>query len=476
MSHAVIIMAAGEGVRMRSDVPKVLHPVAGRPILSWIVEAAAATRPERVMVVVGAGARRVRSILPSWVETCHQPQRRGTGQAASLGMEALGDFPDGAPVVVLPGDVPLLTAESITGAIEMHHHREAAATMLTTEVEDPTGYGRVLRDSAGRVEAVVEHVDATPGQREVREVNTSLYVFAAAPLRDALGRIGFGNQQGEYYLPDVIGLMVADGRSVIAMPIPFHHALGVNNQAQLAEVSTWMRRRILRRHLLAGVWMADPERTYVDADVKLAPGVKLHPGVHLEGNVEVGEAAVVGPDSYVRNSSIGPRSRVWYSVVRESQIGADVQVGPYASLRPGTRIERAAKAGSFVEIKNSRLGEGAKAPHLSYVGDTDVGERANIGAGTITANYDGYRKHRTVIGPGAQIGSNTVLVAPVEVGEEGWTGAGSTITRPVDSGALAVERSSQRVLPGYAARRAARYRQENEERTSSDDSDSASDG
>lgn len=466
MSHVVIVMAAGEGVRMRSDVPKVLHPVAGRPILSWIVNAAVATGPERIMVVIGAGARRVRSILPQGVETCHQPQRRGTGQAALVGMEALGDLADHTPVVVLPGDVPLLTSELIAEAIRMHLSEGAAATVLTAEVEDPTGYGRVLRAGDGQVAGVVEHVDATAEQREVREINTSLYVFAAGPLRAALGRIGLGNRQGEYYLPDVIGLMVADARPVIAMRIPFHNALGVNDQAQLAEVANWMRRRILRRHLLAGVWMEDPHRIYVDADVKLSPGVKLYAGVHLEGRVEVGEGAIVGPDAYVRRSSIGPGSRVWYSVVRESQIGADVQVGPYASLRPGTRIERGAKAGSFVEIKNSRLGEGAKAPHLSYVGDTDVGERANIGAGTITANYDGYRKHRTVIGPGAQIGSNTVLVAPVEVGEEGWTGAGSTITRPVPSGALAVERSSQKSLPGYAARRAARYRQEGEKRSS----------
>lgn len=468
MSHVVIIMAAGEGVRMRSEVPKVLHPVAGRPILSWIVQAVAATGPGRTMVVVGAGARRVRSILPSWVETCHQPDRRGTGQAAALGMEALGDLPDGTPVVVLPGDVPLLTAESIDEAIAMHNSLGAVSTMLTAEVEDPSGYGRVLRNPRGLVEGVVEHVDATPDQLRIREINTSLYVFSAAPLRAALGRIGAGNRQGEYYLPDVIGLMVADQQPVTAMRIPFHNALGVNDHAQLAEVATWMRRRILHRHMLAGVWMEDPQRIYVDGDVKLAAGVKLFAGVHLEGKVEVGQEAIVGPDAYVRDSRIGPRSRVWYSVVRESEIGAEVQVGPYASLRPGTRIERGAKAGSFVEIKNSRLGEGAKAPHLSYVGDAEVGERANIGAGTITANYDGYRKHRTIIGPGAQIGSNTVLVAPVEVGEEGWTGAGSTITRPVAPGALAVERSTQKALPGYAARRAARYRQENEEEPPSD--------
>lgn len=470
MSHVVIVMAAGEGVRMRSDVPKVLHPVAGRPILSWIVEAAGATRPQRMMVVVGAGARRVGSILPSWVETCHQPQRRGTGQAAALGLAALGDLPDRLPVVVLPGDVPLLTTDSITGALEKHASEEASATMLTCCVEDPTGYGRVLRDPDGKVAGVVEEVDATPRQRAVREINTSLYVFAAGPLRETLERIGSDNRQGEYYLPDVIGLMVAGRQKVTAMPIPHRNALGVNNQAQLAEVAGVMRRRILERHMLAGVWMEDPERIYVDAAVSLAPGVKLYAGVHLEGNVEVGEGATVGPDAYVRDTRIGPRSRVWYSVVRDARIGADVQVGPYASLRPGTRIERGAKAGSFVEIKNSRLGDGAKAPHLSYVGDTDVGEGANIGAGTITANYDGYRKHRTVIGPGAQIGSNTVLVAPVEVGEQGWTGAGSTITRPVPPGALAVERSTQKALPGYAARRAARYRQEDRKNPSSDDS------
>lgn len=470
MSHVVIVMAAGEGVRMRSDVPKVLHPVAGRPILSWIVEAAAATRPERMMVVVGAGAGRVGSMLPSWVETCLQPQRRGTGQAAALAMEALGGLPDRSPVVVLPGDVPLLTTESIGSALEEHASQGATATMLTAEVEDPTGYGRVLRHPSGRVAGVVEHVDATAEQREIREINTSLYVFAAGPLRAALGRIGADNRQGEYYLPDVIGLMVAGGEKVTALPIPYQNALGVNDQAQLAEVAALMRRRILDGHMVAGVWMEDPERIYVDAAVSLAPGVRLYAGVHLEGDVEVGEGATVGPDAYVRDSRIGPGSRIWYSVVRDAEIGADVEVGPYASLRPGTRIERGAKAGSFVEIKNSRLGERAKAPHLSYVGDTDVGERANIGAGTITANYDGYRKHRTIIGPGAQIGSNTVLVAPVEVGEQGWTGAGSTITRPVPSGSLAVERSTQRALPGYAARRAARYRQENQTEPSSDDS------
>lgn len=475
MSHVVIIMAAGKGVRMRSEIPKVLHAVAGRTILSWIVEAAAATRPARIMVVVGVGARRIRSFLPSWVETCHQPERRGTGQAASLGLKALGDLPDGTPVVVLPGDVPLITAESIRRAIGTHEKENAVATVLTAEVEDPSGYGRVLRDPEGQVEAVVEHVDATSDQRRIREINTSLYIFSAGPLRAGLERIGVNNLQGEYYLPDVIGWMVAGGKKVVAMPIPISNALGVNNQAQLAEVATWMRRRILERHLLAGVWMEDPERIYVDADVKLAPGVKLYAGVHLEGEVEVEKGAIVGPDAYVRDSNIGPRSRVWYSVVRESAIGADVQVGPYASLRPGTRIERGAKAGSFVEIKNSRLGEGAKVPHLSYVGDAEVGERANVGAGTITANYDGYQKHRTIIGREAQIGSNTVLVAPVEVGEEGWTGAGSTITRPVPSGALAVERSPQKTLPGYAARRAARYRQDNQEQVP-DNSESASSG
>ena len=458
MSHVAIVMAAGEGVRMRSEIPKVLHPVAGCPILSWIVEAICATGPDQVMVVVGAGARRVKAVLPTGVKTCFQPERRGTGHAAWVGLEALGNLGESTPVVVLPGDTPLVTAESLTDAIEIHHRRNAAATLLTAYADDPRGYGRVLRDAAGQVTGVVEDLDATDEQRKIREVNTSLYVFSAGPFRSALQRIGANNRQGEYYLPDAVGLMVADRLSVTAAPIPFIQAQGVNDQGQLAEVAGVMRRRILRGHLRNGVWMEDPERTYVDADVSLAPGVRLYGGVRLRGTVEVGEGAVVGPDAYIRNSRIGARSRVWYSVVRESQIGPDVQIGPYASLRPGTRIERGAKAGSFVEIKNSHLAEGAKAPHLSYVGDAEVGEGANIGAGTITANYDGYQKHRTVIGPGAQIGSNTVLVAPVEVGEEGWTGAGSVITRPVSPGALAVERSSQRAIPGYAERRAARYR------------------
>ena len=468
MSHVVIVMAAGEGVRMRSDVPKVLHPVAGRPILSWIIEEVAATEPDRVMVVVGAGARRVKSILPSWASSCHQSERRGTGQAARLGLEAMGDIGEDTPVMVLPGDAPLVTAPSLMEGIEMHRSRRAAATVFTARADDPSGYGRVLRDAEGGVAGVVEHVDATAEQRKIAEVNAGFYVFSAGTLGAALERIGVANRQSEYYLPDVIGLMVADGRRVEGMPMPFRHALGVNNQAQLAEVAAAMRQRILRRHMLNGVWMEDPGRTYVDADVRLAAGVRLYEGVRLEGRVEVEEGAVVGPDVYVRDSRIGARARVRYAVVRGSDIGADAVVGPYASLRAGTRIERAAKAGSFVEIKNSRLGEGAKAPHLSYVGDADVGEGANIGAGTITANYDGYRKHRTVIGPGAQIGSNTVLVAPVEVGEEGWTGAGSTITRPVPPGALVVERSDQKAIPGYAARRAARYREKDRRRDTAD--------
>lgn len=465
MSHAVIIMAAGDGVRMRSELPKVLHPLAGRPILSWILEAAAASGPERTMVVVGSGARRVRSLLAPGVETCFQAERRGTGHAVSVAMEALGELPDRMPVVVLPGDVPLLTSDVISEAVESHRSSGGAATMLTARAEDPEGYGRVLRDGGGRVRGVVEHVDATEAQREIREINTSIYVFSAAPLRDGLARIGTGNRQGEFYLPDVIGVMVGDGQGVAARLIPFDESLGVNDQAQLAEAAARMRRRILNRHMLAGVRMEDPERVYVEADVRLAPGVKLYEGVRLEGAVEVGEGAVLGPDVYVRDSRIGAGARVWYSVVRESEVGPGVEVGPYASLRPGARIEEGAKAGTFVEIKNSRLGKGAKAPHLSYLGDADVGEGANIGAGTITANYDGYRKHRTTIGAGAQIGSNTVLVAPVEVGEEGWTGAGSTITRPVEPGALSVERSQQRDIRGYAERRAARYRQGEERDT-----------
>ena len=358
MSHVVIIMAAGDGVRMRSDVPKVLHPVAGRPILSWIVEAAAAGDPERMMVVVGSGAGRVKSMLPAGVKTCHQRERRGTGQAVSLAMEALGELSDSTPVVVLPGDVPLLTAEVIGEAIESHRARGGAATMLTAEAEDPRGYGRVLRDSGGRVQGVVEHVDATATQREIREINTSIYVFSAGPLRAGLGRIGVANQQREYYLPDVIGVMIGDGQEVAARLIPFHDSLGVNDQAQLAEAAAWMRRRILTRHMLAGVRVEDPERVYVEADVRLAAGVKLYAGVHLEGDVEVGEGAIIGPDAYIRDSRIGAGARVWYSVVRESEIGQSVEVGPYASLRPGALIEEGAKAGNFRRDQKHPAGEG----------------------------------------------------------------------------------------------------------------------
>ena len=458
MGHVAVVLAAGKGTRMKSDLAKVIHPVAGLPMVSWVLQAVAATGPDRTVVVVGHGAADVQAVLPDGVESAVQEQQLGTGHATVIALEALGDLPAGTPVLIVPGDTPLLTGEVLTGLLDLHASSGAAVGMLTAAVDDPAGYGRVIRGDDGSVTAIVEERDAAGHHLEVSEVNAGMYVVAAGELRERLAALSNDNAQGEYYLTDVVEMAVGTGRRVAALAVDPVTVSGVNDHAQLAEASAVRRGEIARRWMLDGVWMQDPSAVYVDAGVELSPGARLYAGVHLEGSTRVGPGAAVGPDCFVVDSEIGEGARVWYSVLRSSRVGPGAEVGPFASLRPGTVLERGAKAGTFVEMKQTRVGEGAKVPHLSYLGDADVGERANVGAGTITCNYDGYEKHRTTIGPRAFVGSDTMLVAPVVIGEGAVTGAGSTITKDVPDGALGVERADQRVIPGYAARREARYR------------------
>jgi bifunctional UDP-N-acetylglucosamine pyrophosphorylase/glucosamine-1-phosphate N-acetyltransferase len=324
--------------------------------------------------------------------------------------------------------------------------------VLTATVADPTGYVRIVRDPDG-VTGSVEHRDAGPEVRAIDEINTAVYAFEADALRSTLPEIGTGNRQGERYLTDAIGILVRSGRLVHAVGADAAEALGVNSHAELAVAAGVLRSRINTAWMESGVAMADPERVYIDAGVRLAPGVEVYPDVHLEGATTVDADAVIGPGVFARDTSIGARSRVWYSVLVDIEAGADVEIGPYAHLRPGTGLDIGAKAGSFVEIKAARVGAGSKVPHLAYVGDATIGEGTNIGAGTITVNYDGFAKHHTVIGDRVRIGSDTMLVAPVEIGDDAYTGAGSVITKDVSPGSLAVERSPQREIPGYAARR-----------------------
>jgi bifunctional UDP-N-acetylglucosamine pyrophosphorylase / glucosamine-1-phosphate N-acetyltransferase len=443
-----IVLAAGEGTRMRSAIPKVLHPLCGRPMLLHLVDALSSLTPavlDRIVVVVGHGAELVTKALAEGVtgsipvDSVLQEHQRGTGDAVQVALAALADEVSGdEDVLVTPGDTPLLRADTLAALIEHHRAADPAATLLTARIADATGYGRVLRDRDGRVDRIVEHRDATEAERAVDEINTSIYCFRRSLLAPALRRITPDNAQGEYYLTDAVAFLRQAGHRVDALVVADPvEAVGINDRAQLAEAEQLLRRRVNAHWMAAGVTMIDPERTYIDVGVSIGTDVRLLPGVLLEGRTVVGDRCEIGPDSRLIDTVVGEDAVISYAQVRESEIGDGASVGPYASLRPGTVVGRGAKAGTFVETKNAELRPGAKVPHLAYVGDAVIGEGANLGAGTITANYDGTHKHRTTIGAGAHTGSNTVLVAPVELGPGAYTGAGAVVNRDVPANALA---------------------------------------
>ncbi len=458
MSHVAVVLAAGEGTRMRSSLPKVLHPVAGRPMLAWVLEAVAETKPERTVVVVGHGSDEVISALPDDVEHCVQHERLGTGHAALVAMDHFGALGAGTAVLVLPGDTPLIDGSTLRALLDAHGHDPGSVTMLSAVVPNPAGYGRIVRDTAGAVIAVVEQPDADAIQAKIDEINAGVYVFDAGSMRRDLQLMSPDNAQGEYYLPDLVAMATKRRDAVMAVPADATTVSGVNTHAQLAEAAAVLRRRIAERMMEAGVRIIDPSMVYLDADVRVEPGAVLYPGVHLEAGTVVAADAVVGPDVFASRSTIGAGSRVWYSVIRETEIGEACEVGPYASLRPGTVLRRGAKLGTFVETKKTTVGEGSKIPHLSYMGDATIGAGSNIGAGTITCNYDGFAKYETTIGDGVFVGSDTMLVAPVTIGDGAMTAAGSAITADVEPGALGVARSRQQNVPGFVRRMADRYR------------------
>ena len=443
----VVILAAGQGTRMKSELPKVLHEVAGRPMVLWAVESAREVTDD-IAVVVGYQADRVQAVLPDDVMTVLQAEQNGTGHAVQLALAA-GAGREGV-VVVIPGDTPQLRGSVLAALAERQADNPGGVTLLTAEIDDPTGFGRILRDDEGRVVGIVEHRDATPAQLDLNEVNASVYAFDAGALRAVIDEIDADNAQNEIYLTDAVGLLREGAQAMVGEPAD---SLGVNSPAQLAEVDAVMRDRITADLMEAGVKIIDPSRTYIDAGVKVAPGAVIYPETYLQGETSIEADAVVGPSVFMGDSTVGAGARVWYSVVRDSQIGSNTEVGPFASLRAGTITEDGAKIGTFVETKNTRLGEGSKVPHLSYMGDAEVGKNSNIGAGSITCNYDGYEKHKTVIGDHVRVGSDTMLVAPIELGDESWTGAGSPITKAVPPGALAGGRAQPREVADYAAMR-----------------------
>ncbi len=449
----VVIIAAGRGTRMRSALPKVLHPVCGRPMILWPIAAARAAGAGRIVVVDGPD-RALEPVLPDDVEIVVQAEALGTGDAVRAAVPA---FDSNAPVVILSGDVPLITAEAIRELSAAHEAAKAGATLVSVRLEDPTAYGRVVRGADGTVERIVETKaggDANAKELALDEVNAGIYAFDADALASALGDLRSDNAQREYYLPDVLPLLRDQGRTVAALEIADPDgARGVNDRVDLATVTALARRRIQEEHMRAGVTFLDPSSTQVDAEVEIGQDTVVGPGSSLLGNTHVGADTRVGPLTTVIDSAIGDGASVVHSYLDSAQVGDRVSVGPFAYLRPGTVLRRGAKAGTFVEIKNSDIGEGAKIPHLSYIGDTDVGENSNLGAGTITANYDGRAKHRTTIGARVRGGVDTAFVAPVTVGDDAYTAAGSVITEDVPPGALGVAREKQRNVPDYAARR-----------------------
>ena len=455
----VVILAAGQGTRMRSDVQKLLHPLCGMPIIAWPVAAARAAGAAKI-VVVDSPERRLEDAVASVngdLAVAIQQRPLGTADAVKAATPEIGEQ---ETVVVINGDAPLITAATLRALVEDHERAGAAATIATMVLEDPAGYGRIVRAPDGTVERVVETKtpgDASELELHIREVNTGMFAFETRALIAALQEVRADNSQGEQYLPDVIPILREHERTVIAHELtdPIE-LLQVNDRCQLAEVTAIAQRQIHERHMLAGVTIINPAATVIDAAVELGRDTVIAPFTSLHGATVVGSGSTIGPGSTIIDTKVGDESRLVHAYTNEAVIGDRVSVGPFAYLRPGTVLRDGSKAGTFVELKNSDLGAGSKVPHLSYIGDADIGEGTNLGASTITANYDGYRKHRTTIGNRVKTSVDTTFLAPVSVGDDAYTGAGSVIETDVPPGALGIARPRQSNIEGYADRRRAR--------------------
>jgi bifunctional UDP-N-acetylglucosamine pyrophosphorylase/glucosamine-1-phosphate N-acetyltransferase len=458
---AVIVLAAGEGKRMKSATPKVLHTLCGRTMLGHVMAASRELDPEHLVVVVGHGREQVSAHLTEIDPAARavvQDEQHGTGHAVRVALDALcaevGEL-DGV-VVVDYGDGPMLTAATLRELVTRHVREGYVVTALSARFDDPTGYGRIVRDTDGAVTGIVEQKDASPEQLRINECSSGVFAFDAKLLRDALTRLTRSNAKGEEYLTDILGIVGADGHPVGAYEVEdARDVLAANDGIQFAELRRRFNDRLLERWMREGATIVDPASTWLDVQVELAPDVVVHPNTQLQGATQVASGAEVGPSSTLTDTVVGPGARVRYAVCEGAEIGERATVGPYTYLRPGTRLARGAKAGGFVEMKNAEVGEGSKVPHLSYVGDAEIGAGSNLGAGTITANYDGVIKHRTVVGDHVFVGSDTVLIAPAQVGDGAYVAAGSAITGPVPPGDLGVARGRQRNIRGWVERRRA---------------------
>lgn len=461
MKRMAIVLAAGQGKRMKSKLYKVLHPVCGKPMVSHVLSAVKEAACERTVIIVGHGADAVRTTLGDTVEYAFQAEQLGTGHAVMQAREMLGNE-DGVTVVIC-GDTPLVRTETIEAMISQHLAQGAAATVLTAVFADPTGYGRVVRGANGDVERIVEHKDCNPEEAAVQEINTGTYCFDNRKLFAALDLVTNSNAQGEYYLTDVVGILKGQGERVGAsVTADIAEAIGVNDRVALGEAERLMRLRINVKHQLNGVTIIDAGNTYIGADVTIGSDTILYPGTNLRGSTSIGSDCVIGPNAELTDTVVGSGSTIRHSVAESAQLGEDCTVGPFAYLRPGTKLGRHVKIGDFVEIKNTTIGEHSKVPHLSYVGDAIVGANVNIGCGAITANYDGYNKSVTEIGDDVFIGSNANLIAPVKIGSGAYVVAGSTITHNVADNELAIARERQVNKPGYADKLRARAKAKKE--------------
>lgn len=456
---AVLVLAAGAGTRMHSDTPKVLHTLGGRSMLSHALHAVAKVAPQHLVVLLGKDRERIAPVVAELaaalgraIEVAVQEQQLGTGHAALCGLAALPEDFDGV-VVITAGDVPLLDADTLAGLIDTHREQPAAVTVLTTTVPDSTGYGRILRTQDGEVIAIVEETDATPQQRAIREINTGIYAFDIGALRSALSRLSSNNAQHELYLTDVIAIVRADGQIVHAKHVDDSALVaGVNDRVQLSDMARELNRRVVAAHQRAGVTVVDPGTTWIDVDVEIGRDTVIHPGTQLLGPTEIGTNCTIGPDTTLAAMEVGDGATVIRTHGELSVIGERATVGPFTYLRPGSRLGADGKLGAFVETKNAVIGTGTKVPHLTYVGDADIGDHSNIGASSVFVNYDGESKSRTTIGSHVRTGSDTMFVAPVTVGDGAYTGAGTVLRGDVPPGALAVSAGQQRIIEDWVQR------------------------
>lgn len=460
-----IVLAAGQGKRMKSKLYKVLHPVCGKPMVGHVLDVLDAVQVDRKVVIVGHGAEAVQAYLGNRAEFALQAEQLGTGHAVAMAKPQLGEE-DGITVVIC-GDTPLIRPDSLEAMIQLHREQGAAATLMSADLDVPRGYGRIVRSGHGDVERIVEQKDCTAEEDAIREINAGTYVFDNRKLFAALEKVTNHNAQNEYYFTDVIGILRAQGEKVLAYctsdPSEW---IGVNDRVALSEAEKYMRERINQEHMRNGVTVIDPANTYIEKEVRIGADTVLYPGTVLRGNTVIGQDCMVGPNCEIADSTIGDGVEIKHSVLAEAAVGDNCTVGPFAYLRPGAKLAGNVKIGDFVEIKNSFLDEGVKVSHLSYIGDASVGKNVNVGCGSITVNYDGFNKHKTVIGDDAFVGSNVNLIAPVTIGKGAFLVAGSTITNDVPAGDVAIARERQTNKAGYAEKLRNRFKSQKENKKS----------